>query len=49
MQNSHMSIKEFSRLTGISRELLRFYDKIGLLTPESRGENNYRYYGFQQI
>ncbi len=49
MQDSYMSIKEFSRLTGISRELLRFYDKIGLLTPEYRGENTYRYYGFRQI
>ena len=44
-----MSIKEFSRLTGINRELLRFYDNIGLLTPEYRGENSYRYYGFRQI
>lgn len=49
MQDSYMPIKEFSRLTGISRELLRFYDKIGLLTPESRGKNSYRYYGFRQI
>lgn len=49
MQDASMSIKEFSRLTGISRELLRFYDKIGLLTPEARGENSYRYYGFRQI
>ena len=49
MQDSYMSIKEFSRLTGINRELLRFYDNIGLLTPEYRGENSYRYYGFRQI
>ncbi len=49
MQDSYMAIKEFSRLTGISRELLRFYDKIGLLSPEYRGENSYRYYGFRQI
>lgn len=49
MQDSYMSIKEFSRLTGISRELLRFYDKIGLLSPESRGENRYRYYGLRQM
>ncbi|BDF68300.1 MerR family transcriptional regulator [Oscillospiraceae bacterium] len=49
MQDAYMSIKEFSRLTGINRELLRFYDKIGLLTPEARGKNSYRYYGYRQL
>ena len=46
---SHMSIKEFSRITGIKRENLRYYDKIGLLSPEYRGENNYRYYTRSQL
>lgn len=48
-QKKLLSIKEFSRLTGIKRENLRFYDRIGLLCPEARGENNYRYYSRRQL
>lgn len=44
-----LSIREFSRLTGIKPENLRFYDRIGLLSPETRGENNYRYYSRHQL
>ncbi|MGG7178436.1 MerR family transcriptional regulator [Clostridium paraputrificum] len=47
--NSYMQIKEFSRLTGIKRENLRYYDQIGLLSPEYRGENGYRYYTQRQL
>ena len=39
-----LSIKAFSDFTGINESTLRYYDKIGLLTPEFRGANNYRYY-----
>lgn len=39
-----LSIKKFSKLTGITESTLRFYDKIGLLSPTIRGGNNYRYY-----
>lgn len=45
----HLSILEFSRLTGIGRDTLRFYDRIGLLSPETRGENKYRYYSRRQL
>lgn len=48
-QKKHLSILEFSRLTGIKRENLRFYDRIGLLSPEMRGENGYRYYARRQL
>lgn len=48
-QNKQLTIMEFSRLTGIKRETLRFYDRIGLLTPNTRGENNYRYYSRHQL
>ncbi len=44
-----LTILEFSRLTGIKRENLRYYDRIGLLSPETRGENNYRYYSRHQL
>jgi len=39
-----LSIKEFSKFTGVSQSTLRYYDEIGLISPISRGENNYRYY-----
>lgn len=48
-QNKQLTIMEFSRLTGIKRENLRYYDRIGLLSPETRGENNYRYYSRRQL
>ena len=45
-----MSIKEFSRLTGINSSTLRNWDKTGLFSPAKRDpENKYRYYTPQQI
>lgn len=49
IDKSHMTIKNFSALTGIKRENLRYYDQIGLLSPEFRGENGYRYYTRSQL
>lgn len=48
-QKSYMTISEFARLTGIKRANLIFYDNIGLLSPEFRGKNEYRYYTRQQL
>lgn len=48
-QEKQLTIMEFSKMTGIKRENLRFYDRIGLLCPEIRGENNYRYYTRRQL
>ena len=48
-QNNLFSILEFSHLVGISRDNLRFYDRIGLLSPEMRGANGYRYYTKHQL
>jgi len=39
-----LSIKEFAAFTGINESTLRYYDKIGLLSPSRRGQNRYRYY-----
>ena len=47
--NFYMTIKEFSHLTGIKKENLRYYNSIGLLEPVSRGENGYRYYSRSQL
>lgn len=42
---SPMLISELSQRTGISKDTIRFYEKIGLLgTTISRAENNYRHY-----
>ncbi|GHV45589.1 multidrug-efflux transporter 2 regulator [Clostridia bacterium] len=48
-ENTLLSIKEFSKFTGIPQSTLRYYDEIGLFTPIERGENNYRYYAPMQI
>lgn len=38
-------ISEFVRLTGLSKETLRYYSKVGLLEPAYvDSDNNYRYY-----
>jgi len=44
-----LSIKDFADFTGINESTLRYYDKIGLLSPSRRGENRYRYYLPHQI
>lgn len=38
------TVKELSRLTGISRRTLHYYDEIGLLKPTSVTEAGYRFY-----
>ncbi|ADU32167.1 MerR family transcriptional regulator [Evansella cellulosilytica] len=37
------SIQEVSKILGISKDTLRYYDRIGIVTP-SREENRYRTY-----
>ncbi|MDR1042517.1 MAG: MerR family transcriptional regulator [Clostridiales Family XIII bacterium] len=44
-----LSMKKFSEFTGINQTTLRYYDKIGLFSPVSRGTNDYRNYSPQQI
>ncbi|MCL2807261.1 MAG: MerR family DNA-binding transcriptional regulator [Coriobacteriia bacterium] len=44
-----LSISEFSKLTGIPRSKLIYYDEIGLFPAAERGDNNYRYYTLNQI
>ena len=48
-KNDMLSIKDFSRLTGIKQSTLRYYDDLGLFSPVLRAENGYRYYSPQQI
>jgi len=44
------SVGDFARFSRTTRDTLHHYDKIGLLSPISRGgENNYRYYSSGQL
>lgn len=38
------SIGQVSKLCRISRKALRYYEELGLITPDKKGKNNYRYY-----
>src|SRR5690348_14077587 len=43
-------IGEFSKIAQVSGRLLRYYDEIGLLSPESIDpETGYRYYSARQL
>src|SRR5438132_3935846 len=43
-------IGEFSKIAQVSGRLLRYYDEIGLLSPESTDpETGYRYYSARQL
>lgn len=44
-----ISISDFSRLSGIKRKNLIFYDECGLLPPDRVGSNGYRYYTSAQL
>jgi len=41
----HLSVKQLSKIAGVSARTLRYYDQIGLLKPQSRTEAGYRHYG----
>ena len=39
------TVKEISRMTGLTGRTLRYYDAIGLLRPARDQDNGYRLYG----
>ncbi|ABR46843.1 putative transcriptional regulator, MerR family [Alkaliphilus metalliredigens QYMF] len=39
---------EFANLVGVSKDTLFHYDKIGVFSPEIKGNNHYRYYSVYQ-
>ncbi len=43
------TVKQLSRLAGVTPRTLHHYDAIGLLKPSSVGENGYRYYGEEAL
>ena len=44
-----MSIKEAEKITGITNQNIRYYEKQGLLAPARRAENSYREYSQEDI
>ena len=42
-------IGDFSRIARVSCRLLRYYDEIGLLSPQHVGDSGYRYYSAAQL
>ena len=40
---------QFAKMFDIEKSMLHYYDSIGLISPQTKGENNYRYYSWQQF
>src|SRR4051812_47554781 len=38
------SIGQLAKIAKVSNRTLRYYEELGLIAPNSRGENRYRYY-----
>jgi len=43
------TVKQLSKLAGVTPRTLHHYDAIGLLKPSSIGDNGYRYYGEESL
>lgn len=43
------TIGELADRTGVTAKTIRYYEKIDLLLPAERGDNNYRYYTDEQV
>ncbi|RNC62750.1 MAG: HTH-type transcriptional activator mta [Candidatus Dichloromethanomonas elyunquensis] len=43
------SINKLAKLAGVSTRTLRYYDEIGLLSPERISNNDYRVYGQKEV
>jgi MerR family transcriptional regulator, thiopeptide resistance regulator len=43
------TVKQLSKMAGITPRTLHYYDEIGLLKPSRIGENGYRYYGEESL
>ncbi len=47
--NSCFTIGEVVKLTGVSKDKIRYYEEKGLLRPMQSGDNRYRYYSEQDM
>jgi len=48
-KSDQLTVSQFAKLSGLTRTTLSFYDRMGLISPASRGSNNYRYYDSEQL
>ncbi len=48
-KKAYLKINEVSKLYNIGVDSLRYYEDIGLLIPSRGAENNYRYYGYEDL
>jgi DNA-binding transcriptional MerR regulator len=44
-----LTVKQLSKLAGVTPRTLHHYDEIGLLKPTRVGDNGYRYYGDESV
>ncbi|NMI03589.1 MerR family transcriptional regulator [Paenibacillus sp. SZ31] len=46
---THLSSGQFAKLMGVSKDTLFHYDRLGILSPEIKADNGYRYYSMNQM
>lgn len=42
-------ISDISKILNLSKDTLRYYDKLGIVSPQKSPHNNYRYYSFEDF
>ncbi len=47
--NEKWTIGEVAKLFDVSTDTLRYYEKIGIISPHKSDENGYRYYSYDEI
>jgi DNA-binding transcriptional MerR regulator len=47
--NEKWTIGEVAKLFDVTTDTLRYYEKIGILSPHKNDENGYRYYSYDEI
>lgn len=47
--NSQLTISALARSVGIPSSTIRYYERVGLLSPRGRTSGNYRFYGEESI
>ena len=43
-----LTTAQFAKLHEVNKRTLHYYDTIGLFSPDTKGDNGYRYYNFSQ-
>ena len=46
--NIKLTTAQFAKLHNVNKRTLHYYDNIGLFSPNTKGENGYRYYDLSQ-